>query len=59
MVSYCYSGATGRSPPLLGARDPGGSLGFPWFSFGLLGFHWFSLVFRVCGSLPVVLLTVA
>ena len=26
---------------------------------GPFGFHWFSLVFRVCGSLPVVLLTVA
>ena len=31
-----------RSAPLLGARDPGGSLGFPWF---LLVFARSSLVF--------------
>ena len=31
-------GATGIGPSLLGARDPGGCLGF-------LGFPWFSLVF--------------
>ncbi len=42
-----YSGATGRGPPLLGARDPGGSLGFPWFSLVFVGFPWFFLGFSL------------
>ena len=44
-------GATGRGPLVLGARDPGGSLGFPWFLLVFIGLPWFSESVVLCNFL--------